>query len=41
MRQKPPLMEAAFTGQPSTVRLLLAHGANPSMRDTITERRWK
>jgi len=33
-----PLMEAAFTGQPSTVRRLLAHGADPSMRDTINKR---
>lgn len=33
-----PLMEAAMMGQPATVRLLLAHGANPSMRDTIFNR---
>ena len=30
-----PLMEAAYMGHPSTVRLLLAHGADSSMRDTI------
>jgi len=30
-----PLMEAAYMGRPSTVRLLLAHGADSSMRDTI------
>ncbi len=33
-----PLMEAAFAGQPSTVLLLLEHGADPSMRDTIHNR---
>ncbi|HBE67481.1 MAG TPA: ankryin [Planctomycetaceae bacterium] len=33
-----PLMEAAFTGQPSTVHLLLANGADPSMRDTVNNR---
>lgn len=33
-----PLMEAAFSGQPGTVRLLLKHGADPTMRDMINER---
>lgn len=33
-----PLMEAAFTGQPSTLLLLLEHGADPLMRDTINNR---
>lgn len=33
-----PLMEAAFSGQPAMVRLLLAHDADPSMRDIIYNR---
>ena len=33
-----PLMEAAFNVQPATVRLLLEHGANASMRDTMNNR---
>lgn len=31
-------MEAAFTGQPSTLLVLLEHGADPSMRDTVRNR---
>ena len=33
-----PLMEAAFCGRPETTKLLLEFGADPSMRDTITNR---
>ena len=28
-------MEAAFSGQPETVRVLLEHGADPALRDTV------
>jgi len=33
-----PLMEAAFAGKPATVQLLLDHGADPSMCETIQNR---
>ena len=33
-----PLMEAAFSGQPETTKLLLEFGADASMRDTINNR---
>ena len=36
--EETPLMEAAFVGHPATVILLLEHGADPSMRDTINDR---
>ena len=36
--EETPLMEAAFAGRPEAVQLLLDHGADPTLRDTIHRR---